>query len=138
MKLGPNQQAWVDALRSGEYAKGKGHLKKDGTFCCLGVATDVLGVKRGLGEWQLATDYAGTMDVYVYEGDADVCPTSILNALRMHTCVGEISPFTDPPMVVKGDDYFELTTINDDSDLSFSGIADIIELRADMLFEGPA
>ena len=31
------KQLWVAALRSGEYAKGKGALRANGKFCCLGV-----------------------------------------------------------------------------------------------------
>lgn len=37
--------AWVTALRSGEYAQGSGQLKSDrGEFCCLGVLCDVAGL----------------------------------------------------------------------------------------------
>ena len=28
---------WVAALRSGDYVQGKGKLRSDGKFCCLGV-----------------------------------------------------------------------------------------------------
>jgi len=36
--------AWVAALRSGKYAKGRGQLHKplDGTHCCLGVLYEVV------------------------------------------------------------------------------------------------
>ena len=40
--LTKNQQLWVDALRSGDYKQGQGALKINGTYCCLGVASDVL------------------------------------------------------------------------------------------------
>lgn len=32
---------WVEALRSGKYLQNKGALRKDNSFCCLGVACDV-------------------------------------------------------------------------------------------------
>lgn len=31
------KKLWVEALRSGEYKKGKGALRANGKFCCLGV-----------------------------------------------------------------------------------------------------
>jgi len=34
-------QAWVRALRSGEYSQTKGRLQDDSGHCCLGVACDV-------------------------------------------------------------------------------------------------
>lgn len=41
------KDAWVSALRSREYAQGKGLLKScEGTYCCLGVLGEVL-VKAG-------------------------------------------------------------------------------------------
>ena len=35
------KQQWVTALRSGEYAQGNGHLRKDDEYCCLGVLCDI-------------------------------------------------------------------------------------------------
>lgn len=32
---------WVEALRSGKYNQGKGFLKTDNGFCCLGVLCDI-------------------------------------------------------------------------------------------------
>lgn len=35
---------WVKALRSGKYKQGRSFLKReDGTYCCLGVLTEVCG-----------------------------------------------------------------------------------------------
>ena len=34
---------WVEALRSGKYKQGKSALKKDDSFCCLGVLCDIIG-----------------------------------------------------------------------------------------------
>ena len=39
------KKKWVAALRSGQYQQGKGYLKKDGRYCCLGVLCSVLGVE---------------------------------------------------------------------------------------------
>ena len=32
---------WLAALRSGKYVQGKGRLREDDSFCCLGVLCDV-------------------------------------------------------------------------------------------------
>lgn len=41
-KLGPNQEKWVQALESGEYLQGIGHLNINNTnFCCLGVLCEL-------------------------------------------------------------------------------------------------
>jgi hypothetical protein len=49
------KKLWLDALRSGEYAQGKGFLVSDGieadNFCCLGVLTDIA-VEHGIVEWE--------------------------------------------------------------------------------------
>lgn len=45
MKLGPNQKAWIKALRSGQYKQGLYYLLRkpitDPQYCCLGVMMDV-------------------------------------------------------------------------------------------------
>lgn len=38
------KQAWIAALRSGDYAKGIGAMYHNGKYCCLGVACRVMGV----------------------------------------------------------------------------------------------
>ena len=37
---------WTAALRSGNFPQGKGHLKKDGNYCCLGVLCAIADVPR--------------------------------------------------------------------------------------------
>ena len=36
---------WIDALRSGKYVQGNGHLCADNKYCCLGVLYEVMGGK---------------------------------------------------------------------------------------------
>ena len=46
----PQQTKWIEALESGSYPQGNGNLKKDGKYCCLGVACEIfkddLGIKE--------------------------------------------------------------------------------------------
>ena len=37
-KFTPKQEAWLQALESGEYKQGRGFLVVEDRFCCLGVA----------------------------------------------------------------------------------------------------
>jgi hypothetical protein len=41
------KKKWVEALRSGEYQQGEGHLFKDDSYCCLGVLCKVAGATFG-------------------------------------------------------------------------------------------
>jgi len=41
---------WIKALRSGDYKQGRDRLKRNDTYCCLGVLCD-LSVKDGIGNW---------------------------------------------------------------------------------------
>ena len=51
MKRTEYTQKWLDALRSGEYEQGTEHLYKDGKYCCLGVALEVMnGFPTGYGD----------------------------------------------------------------------------------------
>ena len=36
------KKIWLDALRSGEYEQGRDRLRIEDTFCCLGVACDLI------------------------------------------------------------------------------------------------
>lgn len=36
---------WVEALRGGKYAQGRGRLFRHGEYCCLGVLCDLAGLE---------------------------------------------------------------------------------------------
>lgn len=113
MKLGPKQQAWVDDLRSGNFAQGRSKLHNNGAFCCLGVLcnryTPVEEVKVDEG--------SGSTRFY---GEASYLPTEIRKELKMRSYNGNI-------------DGASLASLNDDGS-SFAEISDLIELHAVELF----
>lgn len=39
------REKWLNALRSGEYKQGHENLRRDDTYCCLGVLCDLDGAK---------------------------------------------------------------------------------------------
>lgn len=56
-KLKPEvKQAWLEALRSGEYCQTKGQLVDEHGYCCLGVLAEELGDPKG---WVCGGTYQG-------------------------------------------------------------------------------
>lgn len=116
IKLKPEaKEAWIKALRSGNYKQGRAILRTlDNEFCCLGVFCDINNVP------------AKEADVFVYNfGDYD----------EPNECATE-------PDGVWFRDFFEgddvslkdihetiayLIKMNDDFDYDFNQIADVIE-----------
>ena len=45
------KQKWLDALRSGEYSQGTGHLYSGRGFCCLGVLCDIYAKEKNESWW---------------------------------------------------------------------------------------
>lgn len=116
--IGANRDAfktrWVAALRSGEYKQGKKALTCQGTFCCLGVAADLL-VKEGRGAW--SENGAFQID---HQQWGTYLPGHIGAALKLHA----ISTDTEGgPFYGQG----ALAVLNDDQRKTFSEIADLIE-----------
>lgn len=125
------KQLWVDALRSGDYSQGKGHLNKDGKFCCLGVLCD-LAVKAGVDV--VITDEDEESQHFVYQ-DADtfdeladtdeILTNNVANWAGMQAC--------DPlvRVVLNGEpdpSLNHLSAVND-AGYSFVKIADLIEAQ---------
>lgn len=77
------KQAWLQALRSGEYKQGNGNLHKGDAFCCLGVLCDIA-AKQGIGKWMYedepwpATFIETTIDDDITNSDTAVPTTSVL------------------------------------------------------------
>lgn len=71
-----NRKLWIQALRSGEFAQGVGYLNSGDTYCCLGVACEVLGFEKqpnseGIGYVLYFRNYTST-----YPGD-DIATASL-------------------------------------------------------------
>jgi hypothetical protein len=52
---------WITALRSGRYQQGKGYLRSNNEYCCLGVLCEVL--PPDAGEWKL---HPSTHDIFIF------------------------------------------------------------------------
>lgn len=117
--LTPEQQEWIDALRSGTYQQGRDRMASvdaDGVtrYCCLGVACD-LAVKAGE-PIEVTHDSDGAI---AFDGASatDVLPTRVARRLNMWLGGGR-----------------ELALLNDRG-VSFAQIADYIEACAAEIFE---
>lgn len=113
---------WVDALRSGDYEQTKHSLheqdeRDNHSYCCLGVLCD-LAVKTGVvvsakfdslaGEWQ-------------YDGSAAVLPNSIVKWAELDDACPSVYD-TNPD-----ESQSQTLTVLNDSGISFTHIADLIE-----------
>ncbi len=99
------KQAWVEALRSGEYKQGYGRLvcldnSKDCRYCCLGVLCSVTGVDFGKSNSTFRT---------IDGSFCDYLPKSLLDRLEL-----------------PNDVQFQLAGLND-TGTTFNDIADKIE-----------
>ena len=121
MKLGPRQQRWVEALRSGSYTQGQEALHAGNAFCCLGVACDVF-------KDELSLSVKSEDGIVHYDGQALVLPTAVKEHLHLAHKSGI-------PKSKKGYTSLsmQLSALND-SGASFEEIADTIEQYADEYF----
>ena len=124
--MNPERKAeWLAALRSGTYPQDVGQLRTDQGFCCLGVACD-LHVKAGLSSWA-ADDAMGGFEHQLPNRDASPCyPEGDVLAW-----LGLPSPtFTSAlTLIMPNGKARPITSLNDDSGLSFAQIADLIEAQ---------
>lgn len=120
---------WVQALRSGEYRKGRGALHPGyDTYCVLGVLCDLFRQETDRGEWR----YDGYNDItFVAEtedGDVDSDTALLPSPVQLWAELPTNGGFAyDPDWV---ENPAELPFWNDDQDLPFDQLADLIEKHA--------
>lgn len=102
-----DKQAWLDALRSGDYKQNYCYLKSEDGYCCLGVACDLKG-----GSWVIDTEKEDAYD-FVYDGK--VYKSSMNNSF-----LGDFLGLDSKGMST-------LVNMNDSEECNFNEIADWIE-----------
>lgn len=130
--LGPKQLQWVEALESGKYKQGQNKLKDLSltapTYCCLGVACEALNL--------------------VETAHYDLCNT--YQQLALHTSGGYIADEYQKTLeefinheilrrekVTLEESFRSLVGLNDNLDLSFTEIAQIIRFAPKAFFTKP-
>lgn len=127
-----NIRTWVEALRSGKFKQAKRSLTRslgngEVGFCCLGVACEVAGTVQ-----RVTVDYGIDGARLAYQDGSgrrhlSLLPDSVSRWLGL-----DDRPDRDNPAVTYSDgsgyrSRFHLAELNDNLDLSFDEIADIIE-----------
>lgn len=109
---------WLEALRSGRYARGTERLQADGKFCCLGVLCE-LAVADGIAEADHTSveRYGHVTYQAKSEGNASVLPGGVVAWAELPS---------ENPLVGSGDDRYSVAHFNDHG-YSFGEIADLIE-----------
>jgi hypothetical protein len=108
------KEKWLKALRSGDYQQGRGALRKDEAFCCLGVLCDFYGRETGE-EWQEGhCDEDDDCRDWEIAGGTALLPSDVV----IWAGLGDENP------IVKD---HSLADWNDSKGASFPVIADLIE-----------
>ena len=148
------KEAWIQALRDGEYRQNNGCLRsKNDEFCCLGVACNVYDPSG----WRMV-NVSSLQQRYYYDthnADGSVetshshLPTAIQKALKLRTASGAFSAPDEWLETLSPEDrqlfedllpawgtvrYGYLVSLNDNR-VPFKTIARIIELEPPGLFE---
>lgn len=103
------KQKWLKALRSGKYKQGKYQLRREDSFCCLGVLCDIHSKEQGI-SWEEST--SGTNEISENSGNFE-----ILLPPKVELWSG----------LANNDVLRQLVSKNDDEGASFKEIADIID-----------
>jgi hypothetical protein len=104
---------WTAALRSGDYEQGRGALRTDYGFCCLGVLCD-LAARDGVVE--AVQDESG---YWQYDDETGRLPRSVFEWADLDD--------SNPQVMIHGMYLVELATLNDDLRWDFDAIADVID-----------
>lgn len=108
------KKRWTDALRSGHYEQGKDSLRnaESNSFCCLGVLTDLY-LKEQNYEWSSLLC------------DSPRLPSSVVEWAELKNA----NPGFRDESFTEGTNYpyHYLAALNDDENMPFKEIADLIE-----------
>lgn len=133
------KQMWLEALRSGEYTQGAGHLRVSmtednihfqDTHCCLGVLCDLhRQTTASLTNWTITSD-----GLWSYEGYEETLPESVVEWAGIEDMNPNINisaiKFADwyPHDIVSSANTSTLAQLND-AGASFEHIANVIEAQ---------
>lgn len=109
--------AWLKALRSGKYKQGREALNKNGEFCCLGILCEIAVKKKITKSFDNAIN---RIISYGQQGNDSYLPPSVVEWAGLEE---------RDPWVKYGDRELTLSELNDELQLSFKQIANVIERR---------
>lgn len=111
---------WTAALRSGKYKQGKGLLNNGaGRLCCLGVLCEVA-IEEGLDIQRIVMDDAIHVSAAAYMDEEGIPVMTVLpNSVMEWADLNAPDPFVTSEATI--------AHLNDEEELSFAEIADIID-----------
>lgn len=131
------KKMWVEDLRSGKFKQGKGKLlDAKGSYCCLGVLCE-RAVEAGLIKKQIAKNFLDDK-YFLFDGSSGLPTWKVFEWATGETAPVQGDEWAWAPYVpFEGDFDFEstgdstgeasLANLNDDGNLDFNAIADLIE-----------
>ncbi len=111
------KEKWIKALRSKVYETGSGRLRRhslyyEDKFCVIGVLCDLY-AQVGPERWQWSLSAGG----YSFDGESENVPVAVQKWANL----------TEIPMVTISESKVPLTLLNDEEELSFEELANLIE-----------
>lgn len=143
--LNPNAEAWVAALRSGDYKRGQAALhelvggdRDNPLFCCLGVACDLFAQAHpDQGRWLPVTGWILGFSTASKPRELMYLPIEVSDWLGLKRYGNfdnnENGEFFEPSIM--GPTRKTLVSLNDEEGYSFEQIADVIESQPEGLFD---
>ena len=123
----PERDAWVEALRSGEYEQSKHMLHSNRGWCCLGIAADIFKETLDLKVDKVLYEEGGFETFYNYE--SQILPRAVQKHLGLNTPEGLFKS----PRREGAHPGETLSSVNDEG-ATFEQIATMLEDYEDLLF----
>lgn len=123
--INKNAQAWIEALRSGNYKQCDGALKKGDSYCCLGVACDLYIAEHEEAKWLLAGAKVSSLPA-----SGQVLPHEVRDWMGLRYCDGGFVE-SRTSMNVR---LTSTLAVTNDRGATFTEIADLIESEPESLF----
>ena len=115
------KEKWITALRSGEYKQTDGRLRQGDCYCCLGVLTDLYN-KDNQNDHHYWHEEDGR---YGYSSDGFIAEATLPDSVMKWAGLKECNPTVREERM--GKPVTSLAYLNDNEDLGFNQLADIIE-----------
>ena len=128
--LGPNQEAWLKELESGNYPQTThGFLSDNHGYCCLGVGCRTLGLAPN----RTNVDTTYTLFHDEFDGQSELAPQSLIDWLALYDSSGDIAPEKIFCTIIGFEGIDSLVDAND-SEYSFELIAKFCRANPSAVF----
>ena len=122
------RNAWVAALRSGEFEQTKHVLQDHYGHCCLGVCASIFADTLDIEVNKVLFREGEGFEVY-YDFQAQVLPKKVADHVGLNSVEGVFSEIR-----MEGAQMGDTLTSLNDAGMSFDQIADVLEEHEDLLF----